>query len=153
MWKTGATLALLGLIMAAAACEKTGTTGLGLATQPRTLQAVSMLVNQGQAPDTVDLVSEGAEFVLTLDPADSTFQSTMDFRSVHFMVSGDYSIGADSISFSDDPFYDDSFQQARTFSYAELGDQVILDPVYGVFDVDDNGFQDAVSMRVVLEPQ
>lgn len=101
--------------------------------------------------DRIDLIDEGGRFELALDDEAGEFESEFEFEDTRFDVAGTFRLEGDQIVFSDDPFEDDDLVLERAFGFVDEGDVIFLDDPTAVFDVDNDGTDEVVEMRVRLE--
>lgn len=106
---------------------------------------------ENEAGLTLDLVDQGAIFLLTLDREEGTFASDLAYLDIDVQTTGTYTLEGDSIVFSDGPFADDAFGVERAYEFDDAGDVVFLRDPITVWDVDNDGVAEAASLDVRLD--
>lgn len=101
--------------------------------------------------DPVDLIAEGARFQLTLDPEDRTFESDFLHQDIDVRVEGTFDLDDGAIIFSDDPFTEDDSIIERRFDFEDAGDVIFLGDPSTVWDVDNDGVEEVVSLEIRME--
>lgn len=99
----------------------------------------------------VDLVDEGGSFRLALDESALLFESRFRFGTVDFATTGSFESDEGILTFSDDPFLDDTIVTRRSYTFEDHGDLLLLEGVDVVLDVDDDGFDEVGTMDVWME--
>lgn len=113
-------------------------------------EAVNLHFDAG-APTPVDLVEEGGSFELILDESALLFESRFRFGPIDHSTSGSFGSDEGILTFSDDPFLDDTVITARAYEFQDAGDILVLKDVTAILDVDNDGFEEVGSLDVWME--
>lgn len=147
---------LAAAVSGAAACEgenlfRTGeadVTGPGEA--GLVYEAVRLHFDVG-ATAPVDLIEDGGSFELILDESALLFESRFRFGPIDHSTSGSFGSDEGILTFSDDPFLDDTVVTARAYEFQTSGDILVLKDVTAILDVDNDGFEEVGSLDVWME--
>ncbi|MFW5951261.1 MAG: hypothetical protein ACOCVZ_04020 [Gemmatimonadota bacterium] len=150
----GMTLLVLAASAATAGCRgenRFANSDPTLVNTPHAFEAVRFEV-VNQAGESVDLITQGALFQLSLDEEAETFESSFRFDALDIDVSGTFEILPGAIVFSDDPFEDDDLIIQREFEFEEVGSVLFLEDPETVWDIDNDGVDEIVSLDIRLDP-
>ena len=147
------TLAIIAAAMTLAGCEGENlfaNAGVTLTSQPEIFEAEAFVV-EDETGLVVDLIDEGALFELVLDDEEGTFESSFQHEDIDFEVAGTFEIEDRVIAFSDDPFAGDDITTRRVFEFEDADDVILLRDPDTVWDIDNDGVEEAVSLDIRLE--
>lgn len=146
-------LTLAAALGSIAACEGENlfrTAGVSLIDAPMRFEAVE-LVFEDAFGDRVDLVDQGALFVLLLEDDDDTFETRFRFGAIDVTAAGSFRFDGGELVLSDDPFEDDDIELERSFRFLWVGDDLVLEDPGAVFDMDGDGIEEVAALRVDLQ--
>ena len=102
--------------------------------------------------DRVDLIDEGAEWVLVFDEPEGRFESSFQHLDIDHDIEGTFVITGDTLTFSDDPFVEDDRTTERAFEFTRFGDETLFfRDVTTTWDIDSDGFEEAADLDIRLD--